>query len=65
MFCKNCGKEISEDTRFCPVCGAEQNGTTVENNASTQEEIIYRCNCRNSCCGHCCRGNCCFNGLKG
>lgn len=33
MFCKNCGKEISEDTRFCPGCGAEQNSTTVENNA--------------------------------
>lgn len=33
MFCKNCGKEISEDTRFCPGCGAEQNSTTVENDA--------------------------------
>lgn len=33
MFCKNCGKEISEDTRFCPGCGAEQNSTSVENNA--------------------------------
>ncbi|MDY5181704.1 DUF4234 domain-containing protein [Butyribacter sp.] len=22
MFCKNCGKEISEGTKFCPNCGA-------------------------------------------
>ena len=21
MFCKNCGKEISENTKFCPECG--------------------------------------------
>lgn len=33
MFCKNCGKEISEDARFCPGCGAEQNSTPAENNA--------------------------------
>lgn len=22
MFCKNCGKEIAEDAKFCPSCGA-------------------------------------------
>ena len=32
MFCKNCGKEIREDTRFCSGCGAEQNSILVENN---------------------------------
>lgn len=21
MYCRNCGKEISEDTKFCPECG--------------------------------------------
>ena len=25
MFCKNCGKEIDEDARFCPECGERQN----------------------------------------
>ena len=24
MFCEECGKEISDNTRFCPYCGAEQ-----------------------------------------
>lgn len=33
MFCKNCGKEISADTRFCTKCGAEQNSTPLENHA--------------------------------
>lgn len=23
-FCKNCGKEISDDCKFCPGCGTEQ-----------------------------------------
>lgn len=38
MFCKNCGKEISEGTRFCPGCGAEQNSAPVENNAPVNVE---------------------------
>lgn len=25
MFCKNCGREISNDTKFCPGCGTNQN----------------------------------------
>lgn len=24
MFCKNCGSELSQDTKFCPVCGMRQ-----------------------------------------
>lgn len=24
MFCRNCGKEINSEARFCPSCGAEQ-----------------------------------------
>lgn len=37
MFCKNCGKEISEDTRFCPGCGAEQ-GTAVKTQRAVSVE---------------------------
>ncbi len=22
IYCRNCGKELSDDARFCPVCGA-------------------------------------------
>ena len=28
MFCSNCGKEIKDGARFCPECGAAQQGTT-------------------------------------
>ena len=24
MYCKNCGKELPENAKFCPKCGAEQ-----------------------------------------
>lgn len=27
MYCRNCGKEITEGIRFCSFCGAEQGGT--------------------------------------
>ena len=23
MFCKNCGKEVADGTKFCPNCGAQ------------------------------------------
>ena len=23
MFCTNCGKQIPDDARFCPECGAQ------------------------------------------
>lgn len=24
MYCRNCGKELNEETRFCPACGSKQ-----------------------------------------
>lgn len=27
MFCKKCGKEMSDGTKFCPACGANQEGS--------------------------------------
>ena len=34
MFCENCGKEIKDENKFCPYCGAsvqpEQNGEQPE-----------------------------------
>jgi len=29
MFCENCGNEIKDDARFCPVCGARVNSTAA------------------------------------
>ena len=28
MFCMNCGKQINEGTKFCPYCGAKQEGAS-------------------------------------
>lgn len=30
MYCNKCGKEVSDGTRFCPHCGAEQNGQAID-----------------------------------
>lgn len=35
MYCKNCGKEIEESSRFCPHCGAENASTTGESSKTT------------------------------
>ena len=24
MYCRNCGKELNEETQFCPACGSKQ-----------------------------------------
>ena len=31
MYCRNCGKEISNDSRICPFCGKEQNNSVDAN----------------------------------
>ena len=40
MFCKKCGKEIADDSKFCNFCGSEQQSATAiyENNPSTEDE---------------------------
>jgi len=30
MFCKNCGKELADNERFCSQCGAAQEETTIK-----------------------------------
>lgn len=40
MYCKNCGKELDENTNFCPNCGASQNidsQNTQENDDSFKQ----------------------------
>ena len=31
MYCRNCGKEIPNDSRICPFCGKEQNNSVGAN----------------------------------
>ena len=38
MFCKNCGRELSNDARFCPACGAAQETPTFAPPAEPVEE---------------------------
>lgn len=33
MYCQNCGKKISKDSKFCPYCGHPQ--TNIKNNSNT------------------------------
>ena len=53
MFCNNCGKEVKDDTKFCPFCGQEigkptlnqysgGNGYPVQPSVSgTTQKIVY------------------------
>lgn len=34
MFCKKCGKEMADDVKFCPSCGASTSDSSSENNAA-------------------------------
>lgn len=34
MFCRNCGKEIPNNTNFCNHCGAAQNSSNTQNTQS-------------------------------
>ncbi len=46
-FCINCGKSIADGTKYCPACGASQEGTTHCNQRRTvYEGEIHKCpNC--------------------
>lgn len=37
MFCRNCGKEIPEGSKFCPSCGTEQDVHTYHSSAPPSE----------------------------
>lgn len=41
MFCTNCGNQISDDSKFCPECGAQQN---VNTNESQDGQYYYDAN---------------------
>ena len=45
MFCSECGKEINNDVKFCPFCGAKQNLTNNDQSESNlkndSKNLIY------------------------
>lgn len=40
MFCKNCGKEIADGTKFCPACGAGQAIAAQTQQAVSSEQSV-------------------------
>ena len=44
MFCQNCGKEIPNDSRFCPECGTKQESEVVQKSIQN-EPLKYCSNC--------------------
>lgn len=34
-YCKNCGKEMNDNTTFCPNCGASQNAASSQTSQPT------------------------------
>ena len=39
MFCIDCGKEIPDKVKFCPVCGSSQRRQEVRHNVVDEEEV--------------------------
>ena len=42
MFCKKCGKEISENSRFCPYCGEENEVLAKKEEKQDDPAATYR-----------------------
>jgi len=40
MFCPYCGKQLSDDSRFCIHCGAKVNATAA-NTASKKDDSAF------------------------
>ena len=44
MFCKQCGKELDSDARFCSSCGSATDSPTDKNTDNTQTEFFQTSN---------------------
>ena len=40
MFCKNCGQELDDSSKFCPTCGTDNTNTVdvIDNNPVEKNE---------------------------
>ena len=41
MFCKHCGKEVPNESKFCPYCGEDLTSFTTINNPIIPDETIF------------------------
>ena len=48
MFCENCGREIKEESKFCPYCGCEIKNSTLNNRKISNTEIGAQTNKKKS-----------------
>ncbi|MBS7615123.1 DUF4342 domain-containing protein [Candidatus Bathyarchaeota archaeon] len=42
MFCKSCGKEVSETMNFCPNCGASAKKTSREVYSVSSDDLVRK-----------------------
>lgn len=42
MFCKKCGKEIADESTFCPNCGQGVDANVASNKNNTVKLVIHR-----------------------
>ena len=42
MYCKNCGKKVSENSQFCKFCGVKFNNKEIRNGKTIVSEIDKR-----------------------
>ncbi len=73
-YCKNCGTQVPEGTKFCQNCGTQVNETETVNkptqekfqeqtNKSSKDEKVHSGGCNCSCDGcDCCCDDCCSDG---
>lgn len=48
MFCEKCGKEISDDSKFCPGCGTPQNSMYHSATSNPQSANVVVSNIANA-----------------
>ena len=40
MYCRECGRNIEDESLFCVICGARQNAPDTATEHSTHEEAV-------------------------
>lgn len=51
MYCKNCGNEINNDTRYCPNCGCKNSEETIKFDMKSDQNSVIAS--KGFCCPEC------------